>query len=110
VKRGARAERRAVWHYRVRGYRVLGTNVWAAGYELDAIVRRGRRLTFVEVKEKTGERYGSPLAMVHGEKERRIRLAADAWLARHPEHRGLACSFDVVEVRPQSVRRVARAF
>ena len=32
---GTRAERRAAWHYRLRGYRVLATNVWIAGYELD---------------------------------------------------------------------------
>src|SRR5262249_22503313 len=34
------AERRAAWWYRLRGYRILGTNVWIAGYELDVIARR----------------------------------------------------------------------
>jgi putative endonuclease len=110
MKRGARAERRAVWHYRLRGHRILGTNVWAGGYELDLIARRGRRLVFVEVKEKAGERFGSPLAMVDAEKQRRLRRAAETWLARHPECGGLVCSFDVVAVRGASVQRVARAF
>ncbi len=50
--RGSDAERRAVWWYRLRGYRVLETNAWAGGYELDVVVRRGRRLVFCEVKEK----------------------------------------------------------
>ena len=35
-------ERRALWHYRLRGYRILGTNVAAGRNELDLIVRRGR--------------------------------------------------------------------
>ncbi len=62
---GARAaEWRAVVHYRLRGYRVLGRNVWAGRYEVDLIVRRGRRLVFCEVKSKTSERHGDPLEMV----------------------------------------------
>ena len=34
-------ERRALWHYRLRGYRIIGTNVQAGRNELDLIVRRG---------------------------------------------------------------------
>ena len=75
-----RAERRAAWHYRLRGYRILGTNVWAGGNELDLIVRRGRRLVFCEVKGKSGAGFGDPLEMVGPEKLRRIRRAAETWL------------------------------
>ena len=57
-------ERRAARHYRLRGYRILGANVWSGGYELDLIVRRGRRLVFCEVKGKTGDGFGDPLEMV----------------------------------------------
>jgi putative endonuclease len=45
---GYAAERRAVWWYRLRGWRILGENVWAGGNELDLIVRRGRVLRFVD--------------------------------------------------------------
>lgn len=47
---GKRAERRAAWWYRLRGFRVLDVNAWAGGYELDLVVRRGRRLVFCEPK------------------------------------------------------------
>ena len=77
-------ERRAARHYRLRGYRILGTNIWSGGYELDLIVRRGRRLVFCEVKGKTGDGFGDPLEMVDEEKLRRLRLAAETWLARNP--------------------------
>jgi putative endonuclease len=107
---GKRAEQRAVWWYRLRGYRVLATNAWVAGYELDIVVRRGRRLVFCEVKEKRGGRFGDPLEMVDEEKQRRLHLAAEAWLARHPEADGLGISFDVMAVRQGRLHRVAQAF
>ena len=103
-------EQRALRHYRLRGYRILGTNVWIGGYELDLVVRRGRRLAFVEVKAKSGERLGDPLEMVTKEKQRRLRLAAEAWLASHPECAGLEARFDVVAVRKTGVEQLANAF
>jgi putative endonuclease len=93
-----RDERRAALHYRLRGYRVLGRNVWAGGNELDLIVRRGRRLVFCEVKGKTGRGFGHPLEMVGPEKLRRVRRAAETWLAAHPECRALDVRVEVVAV------------
>jgi putative endonuclease len=107
---GLRAERRAVWWYRLRGYRILATNAWVAGYELDVVARRGRRLVFCEVKEKLGDRFGDPLEMVDREKRRRLRRAADAWLARHPEADGLRVSFDVIAVHSGRLQHIAEAF
>jgi putative endonuclease len=109
-KRGADAERRARLHYRLRGYRILESNAWAGGHELDVVARRGRRLVFCEVKAKLGERYGDPAEMVGDEKQRRLCQAAEAWLARHPELAGLEVRFDVVAVTPSGLVRVADAF
>jgi putative endonuclease len=107
---GARAERRARLHYRLRGYRILETNAWAGGHELDVVARRGRQLVFCEVKAKLGGGYGDPVEMVGAEKKRRLRQAAEAWLARHPELAGLEVRFDVVAVTPDGVKRFADAF
>jgi putative endonuclease len=104
------AERRAVLHYLLRGYKILGTNVWAGGNELDLIVRRGRKLVFCEVKSKTSDRFGDPLEMVTVEKQRRLRRAAEAWLALHPELAALEMSFEVVAVRDGKLQRVRNAF
>jgi putative endonuclease len=89
---------------------VLATNVWAGGNELDLVVRRGRALRFVEVKEKRGQGYGDPLEMVTPEKQRRVRRAAEAWLAARPELAELDAGFDVVAVRGRRVERVGEAF
>jgi putative endonuclease len=104
------AERAAVWHYRLRGYKILGTNVWAGGNELDVIARRGRRIVFCEVKSKGGSGRGDPLEMVGPEKQRRLRRAAEAWLAVRPQLAGLEATFDVVAVREGKLERVRDAF
>jgi len=110
MKAGRRAERRAVWHYRLRGYRILGTNVWAGGNEIDVIARRGSRLVFCEVKSKSGATRGDPLEMVGPEKRRRLHRAAEAWLAAHRDVVGLDASFEVVAVRGRRLERVPDAF
>ena len=107
---GRAAERRAWWFYRLRGYRILETNAWSGGNELDLVVRRGRRLAFVEVKAKGGGSYGNPFEMVTGEKQRRLRRAAEAWLAAHPELAQLEASFEVVALRGSRVERLRDAF
>jgi putative endonuclease len=98
------------WRYRLRGYRVLATNAWAGGYELDLVLRRGQKLVFCEVKAKGGARMGDPLEMVGPEKQRRLRRAAEAWLAQHPEHRGCELRFDVGVERGGRAEHVANAF
>ena len=107
---GARAERRARLHYLLRGYRVLEANTRPGGVEVDLVLRRGRRLVFCEVKAKLGEGFGDPAEMVGWEKQDRLRRAAEAWLAQHPEAAEWVVRFDVVAVTPQGVRRVANAF
>jgi putative endonuclease len=99
-----------VWYYLLRGYTVLDRNVWIGGNELDLVVRRGRRLAFVEVKAKGSGRYGDPFEMVTEEKQRRLRRAAEAWLASHAEVEGLEASFEVVGFRGRRLERLARAF
>ena len=100
-------ERRAARHYRLRGYRILGQNVWSGGYELDLIARRGRRVVFCEVKGKSGAGFGDPLEMVTEEKLRRLHRAAESWLARRPEFRELELRFEAVAVRAGTLERIA---
>jgi putative endonuclease len=94
----------------LRGYRVLDRNVWTGGNELDLVVRRGRRIAFVEVKAKGGSRYGDPFEMVTEEKQRRLRRAAETWLASHPKAAGLEARFDVVGFRDGRLECLRQAF
>ena len=101
-----RGERRALLHYRLRGYRLLDANARVGGYELDLVLRRGRRVVVAEVKEKRGAAFGHPLEMVDAEKARRVRVGASAWLAAHPEIAGLEVVLEAVAVRGRRVERV----
>jgi Holliday junction resolvase-like predicted endonuclease len=62
------------------------------------------------VKGKGGRRFGDPLEMVTPEKQRRVRRAAESWLAARPELDGLLVGFDVVAVRGGRLERVPDAF
>jgi putative endonuclease len=106
---GSKAERRVRLHYLLRGYRVLAANARAGGNELDIVVRRGRRLVFVEVKARSGPRFGDPLEAVGLEKSRRLRRAAEGFLARNPDLLELEISFEVAAVRKSRIDRTPLA-
>jgi putative endonuclease len=106
---GARAERRVRLHYRLRGFRVLAANARAGGNELDLVLRRGRRLVFCEVKMRSSEGFGDPWEAVGAEKQRRLRRAAEGFLARNPTLRALDVAFEVAAVRGRAIERVPLA-
>ena len=101
-----RGERRALLHYRLRGYRLVAANARVGRYELDLILRRGSRLLVVEVKEKSGAGFGDPLEMIDEEKVWRVHTAAARWLTAHPQLASLEVVFEAVGVRGRSVERV----
>jgi putative endonuclease len=104
-----RGERRALRHYRLRGYRLLEANARVGRYEIDLVLRRGRRVLFVEVKEKRGARFGHPLEMVDEEKARRVQTAARGWLARRPDLAGRDVALEAAAVTGEKVERVPLA-
>lgn len=101
-----RGERRALVHYKLRGYRLVEANARVGRYELDLILRRGARLLVVEVKEKGGAAFGDPLEMIDEEKVRRVHAAAAGWLAAHPELASLELGLEAAGVRGRRVERV----
>jgi putative endonuclease len=101
-----RGERRALLHYRLRGYRLVAANARSGRYELDLVLRRGGRLLVVEVKEKSGAGFGDPLEMIDEEKLRRVHAAALGWVAKHPELAGLELRFEAAGVSGKRVECV----
>ena len=102
---GSEAEARVRRHFRLRGYRVLAANEWAGGNELDLVLRRGRRLVFCEVKAKSGPEFGDAWEAVDAEKARRVRRAAEAWLAARPALAELEVALEAVAVRGRRLER-----
>jgi Holliday junction resolvase-like predicted endonuclease len=62
------------------------------------------------VKAKGDGSYGDPFEMVTPEKQRRLRRAAETWLASHPELARLEASFEVIAVRSGRLERLRQAF
>lgn len=83
AKLGRRGENRAAWHYRLRGYRILGRNVRMGRGEIDLVVRRGKTVAFVEVKTRQRLWAGEGFEAVDHRKEKQLADLADRYLSRH---------------------------
>ncbi len=93
---GAAGEKMAADWLRANGYEILHQNWRYSHYELDIIARKGKRLHFIEVKTRTGSRYGFPEEFVGKKKFRNIQRAADEFLFRNPGHRWI--QFDILAI------------
>lgn len=94
---GRRCEALAAAELSRRGWRILARNFRHGHKEVDLIVRRGRTVAFVEVKGRSGPRFGHPLEAIGTGKRREVESAARGWIARNGEP-GERYRFDAVAV------------
>ncbi len=94
---GARCERAAARHLRLRGYRIVARNFRAAGAEIDLVAIDGDTLVFVEVKGRRSLVAGTPEAAVNERKQQHIRRAAEIFVDRHRAQRK-PVRFDVIAI------------
>ncbi len=80
------------------GLECIAANVNYRFGELDLVMREDETLVFVEVRYRRQTSFGGGALSVTPGKQRRIALAASAWLAAHPRLARRACRFDVVAV------------
>lgn len=105
-ERGAAVEAAAREYLSEQGLRECASNAGFRVGELDLVMLDGDTLVFVEVRYRRDDRFGGGAASVDARKRRKLVLAAQAFLQRHPAHAERACRFDVVEAdgdpaRPQ---------
>jgi len=109
---GDQAETLALQHLQAAGLRVLARNYRAPGRgagDIDLIAREpDGTLVFVEVRRRSGGRFGGALASVGALKQRRLILAARHYLLRLPQWP--PCRFDVVAVQGDAIEWVRGAF
>jgi putative endonuclease len=94
---GRRGEALAAALLQERGWTILERNFRLGHKEIDLVARRGRVVAFVEVKTRTGERFGHPLEAITRAKREEIRRVAVAWVARHGRRTDLY-RFDAVAI------------
>lgn len=93
-RHGRHAEWIAALALRLRGYRILAMREKTPLGEIDLIAVRGRRLAFVEVKQRTTREAAE--AAITDTQRARIRRAAGLWLARHERYQSHDLGFDLV--------------
>ena len=97
-RRGRLAETLCVWSLRLRGWRILERRLRArrgsgAG-EIDIVARRGRVISFIEVKARTSD--AAALEAVTVSQRARIARAAEIFIARYPDAASCDIRFDVM--------------
>jgi len=99
-RRGRRAESVAGLWLMAKGYRIVEKRFRCHAGEIDIIAVRGRRISFIEVKERATP--DAAAWAVTPRQQARIIAAAETWLARKPPKRDFEISLDVILIAPWS--------
>ncbi|HUN91446.1 MAG TPA: YraN family protein [Burkholderiaceae bacterium] len=93
---GDAAEAAACDHLVAHGLRIVARNVRYRAGELDIVAADGPQIVFVEVRWRSGLRFGGAAGSVGAVKRRRIVRAAQLYLLEHAGRRWPPCRFDVI--------------
>lgn len=83
IKKGREGEALAVKFLKKKGYKVLEKNFRTRFGEIDIIAADHGTLVFVEVKARSGARFGSPMEAVGARKQSHLTLAANIYMEEH---------------------------
>lgn len=98
-RRGRIAEWCAAAFLVAKGYRILARRQRSPYGEIDLIAVRGRRVAFVEVKQRRTA--AEAAAAVSATQAGRLADAAERWLWRHPRYRDCDVGLDAVLLGPR---------
>ena len=98
IDKGKRGEDIAAAFLKEQGLQLLEQNVRCTFGEIDLVAKDGRTLVFVEVRSRTGSRFGLPQESVSAAKQRRLTQLAKWYLQRH-RLEDQPARFDVVAIR-----------
>jgi len=100
LRTGRSGETEAYLYLRGLGYRIVATNLRAAGNrgEIDLVGWDHGVLCFVEVKTRTSADFAPPSTAVDLEKKRHILAVARRYLRRLAGNRQPPCRFDIVSI------------
>lgn len=108
---GAVYEEKAAAYLRERGYTIRARNYHDRYGELDIVAEQDGVLVIVEVKYRSGTRFGGPLEAVTPQKQRRICRAAMGYYALCGFGEEQACRFDVIGITGDgAIQHIENAF
>jgi putative endonuclease len=91
-------ERVAAAHLEAKGYAITDRKFRVLEAELDLVARDGDELVFVEVRTRRGGERGMAALSVGPRKAKKLLLAVQWYIERHPELAELPMRIDVVTV------------
>lgn len=103
---GRRAEWLATWFLRLKGYRILATNLRLTGGEIDIVARKGSLLAFIEVKAR--QDIASAQDAIRPKQQARVAAAAQEFLSTNPQYKSFDGRFDALLMAPRHLPRHIR--
>ena len=114
IARGRAAEDAALEFLARGGLRLITRNYRCRLGEIDLVMIHGPVLVFVEVRQRSRRRHGSPEESIGPRKQARLAAAARHFLATHPGMAERPMRFDVVAISPthadNDIRWIRAAF
>ncbi len=96
---GFKGEKLAVKHLKKSGYKILERNFRCKSGEVDIIAQLGEVIAFVEVKTRTGDRFGTPAEAVDERRRQRYRNTANFFMyLTGRDINDFIVRFDIIEV------------
>lgn len=95
-QQGQAGEQRALAHLRRHGLVHIESNFHCSCGEIDLVMRDGRQIVFVEVRQRANPSHGGAAASIGPGKRRRMINAAQTYLQRFPQMP--AARIDVVAI------------
>lgn len=110
---GKKGEKIAEQYLKTKGYKLVARNYRCPLGELDLIALDRRVIVFIEVKTRTGHRFGTPIEAVEFRKQQKMIRVAQYFLSEKRLHQREA-RFDVVGIswpqREPVVEHIENAF
>lgn len=109
-KTGGRYEQIAAEYLRQNGFRIIEQNFFARIGEIDIVAREKNYLCFVEVKYRTGYKYGYAAEAVNYAKQQTICRVARLYMKARRVPPATPVRFDVVSIQGEDIRLFRNAF
>ncbi len=106
---GKKGEERAKKFLEDRGYKILFQNYRTRCGEIDLICEEGETLVFVEVRQKRGGKFGTPIESIDQRKIEKIKKTAEIFLSE----KGIfnrEIRFDFLAISGEKIELITDAF
>ena len=97
-KKGQAAEAFVEKALHEKGYQTLCKNFYCRAGEIDLIMKKNDLISFVEVRARQQEQFGSGSETVTASKQKKIIITAKTFIHQHSKYQNFMFSFDVADV------------